>query len=182
MFAEESIYRGFVVKRGSEQFNQISAVFISSYFFCFSVLYYRINFIQIGFSPFYPLIWFFLLFIIGLILSLFTLRKKWLFPAILSHSVSNIVMLLIVWCFLNGWDQIEILLVIFFPLIGIGLIILIFQYDRIKEGVLTGLKMLKEYIKNDQKEKEIKSDKNFRIFLDLIIGFFIFIIGFLITI
>ncbi len=182
VFVEESIYRGFVFKRGSEQFNQISAVFVSSYFYCFSVLNYRINYLQIGINSFYPLIWFFPLFLIGLILSLFTLRKKWIFPAIFSHSVSNIIMFVIIWSFSNGWELIEILLVIFIPLIGIGLILLIFQYDRIKDGIKTGLEMLKQYKKNDDKEKETKSDKSFRIIIDFIVGFLVFIIGLLITI
>ncbi len=182
VFTEESIYRGFVLKRASEKFNPISAVLISAYFYSFSVLNFFINSFYINFSILYPFIWFFPLFIIGIILSLLTLRKNWLFPAIFSHSMSNVLMIYIIWCFSNGWKYIEILLFIYFPLLVISLILLIYYYNRIKDGISIGLKMLKKYVTDDDIENESKSDKYLRIFVDIIIGFFVFIVGLLIAV
>ncbi|MFX1275735.1 MAG: type II CAAX prenyl endopeptidase Rce1 family protein [Promethearchaeota archaeon] len=176
VFAEESIYRGFINKRGSENFNKISAVFISSYSYGFlSLNFYRFN-------PWFPVIWFFTMFFIGLILSLLILRRKWLFPSIFSHSISNIIMVSIIWCFSKGWGYYEILLLIYAPLISISILVFILQYKRIKESISIGLNMLKKYAKNDDKEDEINSDKYFRIFIDFIIGFILFLISLLILV
>ncbi|MFX1236827.1 MAG: type II CAAX prenyl endopeptidase Rce1 family protein, partial [Promethearchaeota archaeon] len=169
-------------KRGSEHFNRISAVLISAYSYAFLSLYFFVNSSDFIFSPWFPLVWFFPLFIIGLILSLITLRKKWLFPAIFSHSLSNILMFIMIWCFSNGWGFVEILLVLYFPLIGMSLLLLLHQYDRIKDSILIGMKMLKQYESNNDKENNTKSNKYFRIFIDFLVGFLVFIVGLLIAI
>jgi membrane protease YdiL (CAAX protease family) len=182
VFAEETIYRGFVNKRGSEYFNRISAVLISAYFYGFSSLLFYLDPISSNFGLWFPIIWFFALFLIGLILSLTTIRRKWLFPSILAHSISNIIMISMIWCFLNGWGFIEILLFIYFPLLGGSLILFVWQFNRIRESILIGLSMLKSYLKNDEKEDERNNDKYFRIFFDIVLGFLVFLIGLLITI
>ncbi len=179
---EETIYRGFVNKRGSEYFNRISAVLISAYFYGFLSLLYYLDPISINFDSWFVGIWFFALFFIGLILSLTTLRKKWLFPSIFAHSISNIIMVSIIWYFLNGGIYLEILIFIYLPLLGGSLILIIWQYRRIRESILIGINMLKNYLKNDEKEDERNNDKYFRIFFDIVIGFLIFLIGLLITV
>ncbi|TES96900.1 MAG: CPBP family intramembrane metalloprotease [Promethearchaeota archaeon] len=177
---EETIYRGFINKRGGEHFNRISAALISAYSYGFLSLMYYFDPIASYFSNIFPIIWFFALFFIGLILSLTTIRRKWLFPSIFAHSTSNIIMFSMIWCF-NGTNYADILLYIYFPLLLISIILFIWQYKRIRESVSIGLGMFKIYLKNDEKEDEQNSDKYFRIIFDIIIGFLVFLIGLLIT-
>lgn len=178
---EETIYRGFINKRGSEHFNRISAVFISAYSYAFLSLLYFLNPFRITALNWFPLIWFFASFVIGLILSLITLRRRWLFPAIFAHSISNIIMICMIWCFLNGWNYSELMLFIYLPFISFSLFFLMFQYKRIKGSISIGIGMLRKYIKNDDKIDERNDDKYFRIFFDVVIGFLVFLIGLLIT-
>jgi membrane protease YdiL (CAAX protease family) len=181
-FVEETVYRGFVNKRGSEHFNGISAVFISAYSYAFLSLLYYLSPAGISAFNWFPLIWFISSFTIGLILSLLTLRKKWLFPAIFAHSISNVIMISMIWCFLNGWNYFELITFIYTPLLCVSLILLISQYKRIRDGVSIGMEMLRKYVKNDEELDERNNDKYFRIFFDIVIGFLVFLIGFLITI
>lgn len=181
-FVEETIYRGFVNKRGSEHFNEISAAFISAYSYAFLSLLYFLSPAGINTFNWFPLIWFIASFIMGLILSLLTLRKKWLFPAIFAHSISNIIIVCMIWCFLNGWNYFELITFIYTPLLCFSLILLISQNKRIRDGISIGIEMLRKYVKNDEEVDERNNDKYFRIFFDIVIGFIVFLIGFLITI
>jgi len=180
--AEETIYRGFINKRGSEHFNRNSAVLISAYVYGFLSILYYLNPISSNFSFWFPIVWFFALFLIGLTLSLTTIRRKWLFPPIFAHSISNVIMISLIWYFLNGGKFIDILFSTYIPLLMVSIILLIWQYKRIRESISTGLGMLKEYLQNNEKEDERNSDKYFRIFFDFIMGFLVFLIGLLITI
>ena len=91
-------------------------------------------------------------------------------------------MVSIVWYFLNGGSFLIIILLIYLPLLGVSLVLFVWQYNRIKESISIGLDMLKGYFKNNEKEDERNNDKYFRIILDLIMGFFVFLLGLLITI
>jgi membrane protease YdiL (CAAX protease family) len=179
---EETIYRGFINKRGGEQFDRISAALISAYSYAFLSLLYFLSPINTTSFNWFPLIWFFASFMIGLILSLLIIRKKWLFPAIFAHSISNIVMISMMWCFLNGWNYSELLIFIYIPLLSVSLFLLIVQYKRIKGSISVGIEMLSNYLKNDELLNERNDDKYFRIFFDIITGFLVFLIGLLITI
>ena len=179
-FVEETIYRGFVNKRGSEHFNQISAAFISAYSYAFLGLLYYLSPVSNEIFNWFPLIWFIASFIMGLILSLITLRKKWLFPAIFAHSISNIFIICMIWCFLNGWEYLELMMFIYIPVLCLSLILLIFNYKRIKESISIGIEMLKKYMKNDD-EYDKNSDKYFLVFFDILAGLYVFLIGLLIT-
>ena len=181
-FVEETIYRGFVNKRGSEHFNEISAAFISAYSYAFLSLLYFLSPAGINTYNWFPLIWLIASFMIGLILSLLTLRKKWLFPAIFAHSISNIIMISMIWCFFNGWNYFELITFIYTPLLCVSLILLLSQYKRIRDGISIGMEMLRKYFKNDEEVDERNNDKYFRIFFDIVIGFLVFLLGFLITI
>ena len=179
-FIEETVYRGFINKRGGEHFNRTSAVLISAYSYAFlSLIFYLDPVSSLGYN-FFPIIWFVALFLIGLILSLTTIRRKWLFPAIFAHAMSNILMVSMIW-FFNGTNYTDALLFIYSPLLIISIILFIWQFNRIKESLSIGLGMLKAYLKNDDKEDEQTSDKYFRIFFDIAIGLLIFLIGLLIT-
>ena len=181
-FVEETIYRGFVNKRGSEHYSELSAVFISTYSYAFLSLLYYLSPVTINPFNWFPLVWFVSSFIIGLILSLLTLRKKWLFPGIFAHSISNIIMISMIWCFVNGWNHLELITFIYTPLLCCSLIILLSQYRRIREGISIGMKMLREYVKNDEEMDERNNDKYFRIFFDVVMGLLVFLLGLLITI
>jgi len=177
---EETIYRGFINKRGGEHFNPISAALISAYSYGFLSLIYYLEPIGGYINNIFPIVSFFVLFFIGLILSLITLRRKWLFPSIFANSMSNIIMFSIIWCF-NGTNNVAIFIYIYFPLLIISIILVIWQYKRIRESILIGLGMLRTYLKNDKKEDEKTSDKYIRITFDIIFGFLVFLIGLLIT-
>ena len=179
---EETIYRGFINKRGSEHFNQISAVFISAYSYAFLSLLYYLRPINVNFFNWFPLIWVFTSFFIGIILSLLTLRKKWLFPPIFAHSLSNIVILSMIWFYLNGWKYLELMLFIYTPLLCFSFLLLVIQYKRIRDSITVGIKMLRKYLKNDEEIDETNTNKYFQILFDIIIGFLVFLIGFLIII
>ena len=181
-FVEETIYRGFVNKRGSDHFNGISAAFISAYSYAFLSLLYYLSPAGISTFNWFPLIWLIVSFIMGLILSLLTLRKKWLFPAIFAHSISNIFMISLIWCFLNGWNYFELITFIYTPILCVSLILLLSQFKRLKDSVSIGIEMLRKYMKNDEEVDERHNDKYFRIFFDIMMGFLVFLIGFLITI
>jgi len=177
----ESIYRGFINKRGGEHFNQISAALISSYSYGLLGFISYLDLIGSDINILYFIIWFFTLFFVGLILSLITIRRKWLFPAIFAHSMSNLILFSIVW-FYNGTNNAEILLYIYFPLLVVGIVLFIWQRKRIRESISIGTGLLKSYLRNDEKKDEKRSDKNFRLIFDIFVGFLVFLIGLLITI
>lgn len=179
--AQETIYRGFVNKRGSEHFNPISAVVISAYFYGFlSLLYYLDPIISI-FNYWFPLVWFLALFLIGIILSLITIRRKWLLPSIFANGINSIIMICIFWFFINGGEYIEILVLIYLPLLIGSIILFLWQYRRIKESISTGVAMLKNYFKSNDNGDEKNNHKYFLILFDIIVGFLLFLIGLLIT-
>ena len=68
------------------------------------------------------------------------------------------------------------------PLLCVSLILLLSQYKRIRDGISIGMEMLRKYFKNDEEVDERNNDKYFRILFDIVIGFLVFLIGFLITI
>ncbi len=180
--SEETICRGLLTKRGSEHFHKMSAVIISSlYFGLCSFTYYFEPFSR--FYPFwFPFIWFLEAFIIGLILSLILLRKKWILPAIFAHSLNNIISIHTIWNFLQGNEFIVVFLYLYLPLLIISCIIFIWQLPRIKKSVSLGFKIFKTYFKNDDLVPEFNNNKFFRIFIDLLIAILVFLMSFLITI
>ncbi|MFW9950429.1 MAG: type II CAAX prenyl endopeptidase Rce1 family protein [Candidatus Thorarchaeota archaeon] len=180
-FAEETVYRGFINKRGSEHFNRISAVLISTYSYGFLSLLYYLDPVSSNFNLWFPIVWFLALFLIGLVLSLTVIRRKWIFPSIFANSINNIIMVGIFWYFLKGGKYLEILIFIYMPLLIGSIILFIWQYHRIKDSISIGLNMLKSYVKNDEKEEEKSNDKYFRILFDFCVGILVFLIGLLIA-
>jgi membrane protease YdiL (CAAX protease family) len=179
--AEETIYRGFVNKRGSEHFNPVSAILISAYFYSFLSLLYYLDPISRIFTFWFPLVWLLPSFLIGLTFSLTTIRRKWLFPSIFANGINSIIMSSIFWFYINGGVYIEILVLIYFPLLFGSLILFLWQYRRIRESIYIGIEMLKNYFKNNENNEERKKNKYFLTFFDMIVGFLLFLIGLLIT-
>ncbi|MBY8983510.1 MAG: CPBP family intramembrane metalloprotease [Candidatus Lokiarchaeota archaeon] len=186
---EETVTRGFLAKRGSEYFFPMSAVIISSLYFGLGHLAYLLDAVA-----WYPVILFMETFIVGIILALFVLRKKWILPVIIAHALNNIVSAHTIWSF---WQGISFQIIIFFvyiPLFIIGVLfvtvclLLVWDFSSFREGLSNGFSMFKTYFKRDSGElkrdsKEITTgDTFFRIIIDIIIAILIFLMGLLIAI
>ena len=179
--SEETISRGLITKRGSVYFFRMSAVMISAVYWGFGHFAYFLNPIP-GFSIWYPFIWFLQAFIIGIILSLFVLRKRWIFPVIISHTLNNIITAHAIWSFNNDIDFSVVILYLYLPLLIIGCVLFIWQFSQIKESLSIGFKMLKSYFKRDNASENTKGDTIFRVFFDIIMALIIFLMGFMIMI
>jgi len=185
---EETVSRGLLTKRGSEHFFRLSAVIISAFYFGFGHLAYFLNPISSLFPIWYPFIMFLQSFIVGIVLSLFILRKKWIFPVIIAHALNNIISTTAIWSFWQSFqkglpfDFTLITLYLYYPLLIIGVMLFVWYYSQIKESFLIGFKMLKTYFRLDNTSEETKGDIIFRVFIDIFMGFLIFLMGFLILI
>jgi len=178
-FKEEWIYRGFLVNRGEKFFNKFSAIFISSFFFGLLHIASIFTPINAGEASFYPFIWGSVATLVGFISASFLTRKKWLFPLIFAHTVSNIISATTLWYSIHGSSISDIFLFLYIPLIIIGIIISFFQFSRVKKGVNLILKDVKAYFKVDQKLKESGSDRIVRIIFDIIIILIIWLMSFI---
>jgi len=181
-FSEETIFRGLITKRGSEHFNQISAVMISTFSFAFVEVILNTLFFTV--SYYFGVIWFIKSFIIGLVLSLTMIRRKWLFPLIFAKTINSVISSVIIWEFLppRGGNIIQSLIFIYSPLLIISLILLLLQRSRVKESLQIGMEMMQAYFRNDIKAKESSGDKNFRILFDIFLAFLLFLLALLITV
>lgn len=178
-FYEESIVRGFLAKRGSDYFLRMSGVMISSFYFGFAHLAYIIQPITFRYSILFPVIWCLQAFFIGIILSLFTLRKYWLFPAFFAHACNNIISAHTLWLWSQSIPFSIISIYIYVPLIFIGVILFIWQFSRIKNGVKNGFEEIKAYFGNISSRGESGNDKYKRILTDFIIGIIIFFMAYI---
>jgi len=179
---EETISKGLIAKRGSDYYSKRSAVIITSLFLGFSEFIFYLELLHIYYPPWFPFIWFFKSFIVGIILSLFVLRKNWLFPVIFAGSINNIILTNILWSYLHGGSEFVLSLFIYTPLLLIGGIVFLWNFPKIKKTVQVGVKELKMYFKNDKDIKETNGDKYFRILIDIIIGGLFFLMSILIAI
>jgi len=174
---EESFVRGFLANRGSDYIPKMSAVIISSFYFGLGHFAY----ILYGMSPlvpiFFPFIWFSEAFFIGIILAMFFLRKRWIFPCIFAHFINNIITIHAIWNFIQGNSFINLSLVLYVPLLLVSVVLFIWQFSRIKESLSSGFKEFMNYFKNDKNIKEQTIDKMIRIMLDFLIGLIIFTLG-----
>ncbi len=179
---EESIARGLIAKRGSEHYNKMSAVIISSLYFGLGHLaYFFFNPISASYSIWFSFTWFAQAFFIGIILSMIILKKKWLFPLIFAHALNNIISAHAIWNYQQGNDFIAVTtLYIYFPLLIGSIILLVWQFSRIKTAISVGFKEFISYFTQDSERMENKRDVLIRILIDGFMGLMIFIIGFLI--
>jgi membrane protease YdiL (CAAX protease family) len=176
-YFEEILVRGLLAKRGDDYFNKMSAVIISSVYFGLGHLAYLLLPISSSYPIWFPIIWFLQALFVGIILGIFFLRRKWLFPVIFSHALNNIISANALWFWNNTGDFLTISLYQYLPLLIIGIIIFILQYSRIKEAINNGLVEFRSYFQNDERIRETKGDKAVRIISDLFIGAIIFIIA-----
>jgi len=176
-FYEETLSRGFLTKRGAENFNKISAVIIASLYFGLMHWAYIFEPISAKYPWYFPIIFLLQAFFIGMILSLLIVRKKWIFPLILAHALNNIISSHAIWYHIRGWQFGSITLVLYLPLLIIGLILLLWKFSIVKEGLIQGWKDLKEYGKIDKQRVESTAVLFLIIVADLLMGFIIFVLG-----
>jgi len=181
-FSQESIYRGFLAKRGTENFYKMSAVIISSISFGLGNFTFYFNPLNVYFSQWLPIFLSIESFIIGMILSIVTLSRKWLIPSIFAYSLKNIISYHTLWNFLQGNEFIVVELYLYVPALIGGIILFIWQFSRIKESLSTGFKTLREYTQKEEKNETTNTDKYFRYFFDILIGILIFLVSLLIAI
>ncbi|MFO8017221.1 MAG: type II CAAX endopeptidase family protein [Promethearchaeia archaeon] len=180
-FYEETLVRGFLTNRGSQIFNKISAVIISSFYFGLMHFVYYLNPLSRNYPFWLPFIWFLQTFFVGIIFSLFIINKRWLFPVIIAHFLNNIVSAHAAWNYLQGNPFSFITFTLYLPLLGISIILFIWQFSRIKNALKTGFKQFGNYFKKqeylEKKQKESNSDRIVRIGIDLFLGFLILFLG-----
>ncbi|MFX1428277.1 MAG: lysostaphin resistance A-like protein, partial [Promethearchaeota archaeon] len=179
---EETISRGLLAKRGSEYFPRMSAVIISSFYFGLGHLAYLLDWFR-----WFPFVWFLQAFVIGIILSLFVLRKMWILPVILAHALNNIVATHTIWSFWQGINFQVIAILIYIPLFIIGILfgivclLLVWPLSSVKLGFSNGFSLFNSYFKREKEERTM-GDSLFRVFIDFLTGALIFLMGFLIAI
>ncbi len=184
---EETIARGFLAKRGSEYFFEMSAVMISSLYFGLGHFAYFLDPISQFYPYWFPFVWFIQAFVVGIILALLVLRKKWILPAIIAHALNNIVAAHTIWSWGQGISFQVVAFFVYIPLFIIGILfiivclLLVWPFSSVKRGILNGFALFKTYFKRDTEEKTI-GDTLFRVFFDILIGCLIFLMGFLIAV
>ncbi len=176
-YFEEILVRGVLAKRGNDYFNKMSAVMISSFYFGLGHLAYFLLPIRENYPIWFPIIWFIQAFFVGIILGIFFLRKKWLFPLIFSHGLNNIISANALWFWVNSYDFLIITLFQYIPLLCISVILFILQYSTIKEAIISGLIEIKNYFTTNEKIGINKKMIILRVCFDFFIGFIIFVIA-----
>lgn len=174
---EESITRGFLTTRGSEYFHKMSAVMIASLYFGFMHFLYFLNPASKDYPIWFPLIWFLQTLIVGIMLSIFIIKKKRLFPVIFAHALNNIISAHAVWNYLQGNDFSLVAIYLYLPLLVISAVLFIIYFSRIKQGISTGFDEFKTYFKKDELIGESKGDIYFRVFFDFLVGILILFLG-----
>jgi len=180
--SEETIFRGVIAKRGGVYYFKYSAVIISSFSWGMAHFAYFLDPISYFYPFWYPIVWFFQAFFIGIILSLLVLRRKWLVPAIIAHALNNIVSAHAVWNLLQGNNFTVVGLYLYYPLLIIGCMLFVWYYSRIKEGFSIGIGMLKTYFKREEKFEKNKGDSIVRVLFDILMGLIIFLMSFMVSV
>ncbi len=174
---EESLTRGFLANRGSDYFNKMSAVILSSFFFGLGHFGYFFT-LPFGLPIMVPTIWFLQTFFVGIILAMVMQRRHWILPGIFAHTLNNVITSHAIWNYLNGKDFSFMTMYVYLPLLIIAIGLFIWQFSRIKESLSIGFKEFKTYFARDKSLKERSSDVLIRIILDFLFGLIIFLIGY----
>ncbi len=174
---EESLTRGFLTSRGSEYFNKMSAVIITSFFFGLGHFSYIFTAPPFGLSITFSIIWFLQTFLVGIVLSMVVLRRHWIFPVIFAHTLNNVITSFSIWNNINHIDFSFMTFYVYIPLLIIGVLLLIWQFSRIKESLAIGWTEFKSYFTRDKTIGEGTLDTVVRIMMDFLFGLLIFLIG-----
>ena len=174
---EESLTRGFLTNRGSDYFNKMSAVIITSFFFGLGHFAYIFNPSSSGFPIIFPIIWFLQTFLVGIILAMVVLRRHWIFPVIFAHTVNNIITSHSIWNNINHIDFSFMTFYVYIPLLIIGTVLFIWQFSRIRESLTIGWKEFKSYFARDENVGENSLETVVRIMMDFLFGLLIYLVG-----
>ncbi len=174
---EETLVRGFLANRGSVYFKKMSAVIVTSFFFGLGHFNYIFAIPGIGLPIIFPIIWFLQTFLVGIILAMLVLRRRWIFPVIFAHAVNNIISAHSIWNFIHGNDFSLMSFIVYVPLLVISIFLFVWQFSRIKEILSIGFKEFFSYFKNDNEIGENWFKKIVRIMMDFLFGLIIFTIG-----
>ena len=174
---EESLVRGFLSNRGSDYVNRMSAVILPSFFFGLGHFRYFFSRPVLGLPIIFTINWFLQTFLVGIILAMVTLRKHWIFPAIFAHTLNNVISSFSIWNYINGQEFSFMTIYVYIPLLIMGIILFVWQFSRIKEGLSIGFKEFKSYFSRDKSIEERSLDTIVRIILDFLFGLIIFMIG-----
>lgn len=180
--SQEILSRGLIAKRGSEYYSNFSAIIIASIYFGLiqSIGFSNIN--PYSYSFLYPILNFMRFFLIGLILSIFILRKKWIIPGIIAFSLHKIIASHIIWNIFQGIPYFPIYLYLYLPLITISLILFVLKFDWFKTRISDGFNYLKKNFNKIIKSDESQLDRLFRILFDIIFALILFVMSFLILV
>lgn len=174
---EETLTRGFLANRGSDYFKNMSAVIMTSFFFGLGHFSYILAIPSIGLPIIFPIIWFLQTFLVGIILAMLVLRRRWIFPVIFAHAVNNIISAHSIWNFMHGNDYSLMSFIVYIPLLIISIFLFVWQFSRIKESLSIGFKEFFSYFKKDNEIGEDWLEKIVRIMMDFLFGLIIFMIG-----
>jgi len=174
---EETLTRGYLTKRGRDYFHKMSAVIIPSLYFGFMHFIYYLNPLSKNYPIWWPFIWFLNTLFVGILLSIFILKKKSIFPVIFAHAANNIISAHAIWCYLHGISFAIVTIYMYLPLLIVSAILFALQFKKIKRALSNGLKFLKSYFKIDKHTERTKGDVYFRIFIDFLISILILIVG-----
>ena len=174
---EESLTRGFLTNRGSDYFNKMSAVIMTSFFFGLGHFAYVYSPSSAGLPIIFPIIWFLQTFLVGIVLSMIVLRKHWIFPVIFAHTFNNIITSHSLWNEINGIDFSFMTFYVYTPLMIIGILLFIWQFSRIRESLTIGWNEFKSYFTRDENLGENSVETVVRIIMDFLFGLLIWIIG-----
>ncbi|MHA1688865.1 MAG: CPBP family intramembrane glutamic endopeptidase, partial [Promethearchaeota archaeon] len=132
---EETFARGFITVRGANHVKKMSALMISAWYFGFGHFAYFFSPISMEYPTWYPFLWFVQAFFIGIILSSYILKKKWIFPLIIAHACNNILSAHVLWNYFNGYPFERMVLFLYIPLLCVSGILYVARYTAIKKGI-----------------------------------------------
>ncbi len=174
---EETLTRGFLANRGSDYLKKMSAVIMTSFFFGLGHFSYILTIPSSGLPIIFPIIWFLQTFLVGIILAMLVLRRRWIFPVIFAHAVNNVISAHSIWNFIHGNEYSLMSFIVYIPLLIIGIILFVWQFSLIKESLSIGFKEFFSYFKKDNEIGENWLEKIVRIMMDFLFGLIIFMIG-----
>jgi hypothetical protein len=166
-----------MTNRGSDYFNKMSAVIITSFFFGLGHFAYILNPSSSDLPIIYPFLWFLQTFLVGIILSMIVVRKHWIFPVIFGHTFNNIITSHTIRNNLLGIDFSVMTFYVYIPLLIIGVLLFIWQFSRIKESLSIGWKEFRSYFTRDENVGENSFETVVRIMMDFLFGLIIFLVG-----
>jgi membrane protease YdiL (CAAX protease family) len=168
---EELLFRAISLSRGRRYIGNYSSIFLFSIAFGashFAYLALSDNFLE-DLIP--ALIWGLSALIIGLAMGTFFIKKRYLIPLILAHTLNNIISATALWLFHEkSIAFLDIAKTLYLPLLIVSVLLFVIFFGQVKSGLKSFGKIPHEYF------TESGDSKIFMILLDLALGFIMFFI------